>query len=186
MTWFLVAVVVVAVVVIAVLAVRRQRSEQLHRRLGPTYERAVDRHGDRRSAESELRRQLERHDAVVRDVSPEVRDRLCARWRVVQVGFVDDPRGAVGEAVSLVEAAMAERGYVDRGLDGDVRGDPPGDRYDLVAVDHPVLVDRYRSEVDGSGASSVDGLRDAFLHHRELFEALVQDAHAHRVPASRP
>jgi hypothetical protein len=182
MTWFLVAVVIVAVVAIAVLAMRRQRSEEMRRRFGPTYERALDRHGDRRSAESELRRQLERHDAEVRDLAPEVRDRLCARWRVVQVRFVDDPHGAVAEAASLVEMAMVERGYI---ADGDGADDPSHERYDLVAFDHPALIDRYRTDAAATGTSSVDALRDVFVHHRELFEALVQERHARRVPASR-
>lgn len=178
MMWFLLVFLVAAVVAIGIVVMEKRRTDDLRRRFGPEYDRAVEQHGARRAAESDLRRRLERRRAAeVRDLPPKVHERLCARWRVVQTGFVDDPQASVAEAARLVEQAMAERGYVD--------DDSDTDRYELVAVDHPVMVERFRSAprvgtgTDGLGdapALSADELRGLFLQHNELFEALVGDS----------
>jgi hypothetical protein len=230
MMWFLLVVLVAAVVVIGIVVMERRRTMALRERFGPEYERAVEQHGARRAAESDLRGRLERRrSAEVRELSPKVRERLCARWRVVQTGFVDDPQASVAEAARLVDQVMVERGYLgdgsvghrdvddvdhrdvddgdgdrdvddgdgdravdrDQPLDGD-RGDSGDtDRYELVAVDHPVLVERFRSAsrvgtgADGLGdapALSADELRVLFLQHNELFEALVGDSGTPRSP----
>ncbi|HEX5946217.1 MAG TPA: hypothetical protein VFY82_08070 [Acidimicrobiales bacterium] len=183
--WFLLVVLVAAVVAIGIVVMDKRRTDELRRRFGPEYERAVEQHGARRAAESDLRRRLERRrSAEVRDLSPKVRERLCARWRVVQTGFVDDPQASVAEAARLVEQAMTARGYLADGSDTD-RYELDTDRYELVAVDHPVMVDRFRSAPrvgtgsDGLGdapALSADELRALFLQHNELFEALVGDS----------
>ena len=215
MMWFLLIVLVAAVVAIGIVVMEKRRTEALRRRFGPEYDRAVEQHGARRAAESDLRRRLERRRAAeVRDLPPKVHERLCARWRVVQTGFVDDPQASVAEAARLVEEAMAERGYLDdrsevrdagdgsvgsratgreRPSDGDRADRSDTDRYELVAVDHPVLVERFRSAprvgtgADGLGdapALSADELRALFLQHDEQFEALVGGADTRR--SARP
>ena len=88
-----------------------------------------------------------------------------------------------------------DRDVVDRDGDGrdvggrghaDRDGDGVADRYELVAVDHPALVERLRNAprvgsdgdgVDGAPALSADDLRVLFLQHQEMFEALVDDHH---------
>lgn len=180
MMWLMLVVLAVLAVAAAWVVVDKRRSTQLRDRFGPEYERVAERHGDRRAAESELRGRLaRRRDTDLRELTPEDRDRYAQRWQRVQAAFVDDPRRAVNEAALLVEQAMAERGYLDAGGEGD--GDSERDRYELVAVDHPELVERFRT-ADASG--SVDDLRAEFLCHRELFDALVNGdpaAHAEAV-----
>lgn len=181
---------VVVVVAVVVVALNKRRSAQLRDRFGPEYERVVDRHGDRRSAESELRERLDRRrHADLRELTEDDRDRYAGRWRVVQGMFVDDPRRAVDEGAQLVEQVMAERGYLasdDATHDDDGDGAVDHDRYELVAVDHPGLVEHYRSARSGDlGSESVDELRQAFLHHRQLFEALVQGEQAEQAEVAR-
>jgi hypothetical protein len=190
MMWLTLVVLVVVAIAVALVVIDKRRSTQLRARFGPEYERAVDCHGDRRAAESELRGRLaRRRDTDLRELTPEDRNRYAERWQRVQAAFVDDPRRAVGEAAVLVEQVMAERGYLADGTDadgadadGDGDGDGGGDRYELVAVDHPELVERFRS-ADASG--SVDDLREQFLHHRELFGELVKGDGAEHAEAVR-
>jgi hypothetical protein len=188
MTWLIVVLAVVAVVAIGIVVVEKRRSALLRDRFGPEYERALDRHGDRRAAESDLRARLKRRREVdLRDLTVESRERYTSRWRLVQAAFVDDPRGSVHEAGALVEQVMAERGYLVTDADADHDGDGVVDRYELVAVDHPRLVERLRavrSAGDGdegrSGATlgsesgSVDELRETFLRLRDLFDAMTE------------
>jgi hypothetical protein len=181
MMWLMLVVLAALAIALGLFLLVKRRSAQLQERFGPEYERAVDRHGDRRAAESELRGRLaRRRDTDVRELSPDDRGRYAERWQRVQAAFVDDPRRAVSEAAVLVEQAMAERGYLAGGTDDD--DDGGSDRYQLVAVDHPELVERFRA-ADASG--SVDDLREQFLHHRELFGALVHGDGAERVEGVR-
>lgn len=192
MTWLIILLAVVAVVAVGMVVVERRRSAALRERFGPEYERVLDHHGDRRAAESDLRARLKRRRSVdVRELPAESRDRYTARWRVVQAAFVDDPPGSVREAAALVEQVMDERGYLAHEADAspaDHDGDGAVDRYELVAIDHPALVERIRAaqSVDGGhdprATASIDDRREAFLGHRELFDALVHaDADAEPV-----
>jgi len=76
---------------------------------------------------------------------------LRRRWESVQVGFVDDPRQAVGEADSLVSSVIEEL------VDG-------------------FRQQRQRLEAQWSRGAQVstDELRDAFQRYREFFERLLQ------------
>jgi GNAT superfamily N-acetyltransferase len=180
MTWLVVALVAVALIAIGAYVMEKQRSAALRRRFGPEYERALgDADGNRRAAETQLRERLRRRAAVdVRDLEPAVRARYSSRWRALQMGFVDDPAAAVAEAEALVDQLVDDRGYAaaasaDDGSDED-RSDE--DRYELVAVDHAVAVEQHRQARGIPDDGPVDDLRQAFLHHRALFEALLGDA----------
>jgi hypothetical protein len=180
MTWLVVALVAVALIAIGAYVMEKQRSAALRRRFGPEYERALgDADGNRRAAETQLRERLRRRAAVdVRDLEPAVRARYSSRWRALQMGFVDDPAAAVAEAEALVDQLVDDRGYAaaasaDDGSDED-RSDE--DRYELVAVDHAVAVEQHRQARGVPDDGPVDDLRQAFLYHRALFEALLGDA----------
>ena len=77
---------------------------------------------------------------------------LRRQWESVQVGFVDDPRGAVDEAERLVARVVEE------------------------------LVNRFRQQrqeleeswSQDSDESSINDLRQAFQHYRDFFERLLQ------------
>lgn len=181
MTWLVVVLVVIALVAVGAYVMEKQRSTALKQRFGPEYDRALAEHGDRRAAEAHLRHRLKRRREVdVTDVPPAARERYETRWRLVQAGFVDGPANSVVEAEALVEQLMNERGYTatESGADHDADGDGVDDRYEVVAVDHPQLVEHHRAAQGVAPTAPVDDLRAAFLHHRALFRALLGAADA--------
>jgi hypothetical protein len=173
--WVLVIILLIVVAAAGVVIVRQRRSQQLQEGFGPEYGRTLADRGDRREAEAELLERQERHGQLeIRELEPHVRERYADRWRAAQRTFVDQPAAAVGEADALVSKVMRDRGY------------PVEDDFERraadISVDHPVVVENYRSaheiseRADRSEASTED-LRQAMIHFRELFDELlgVQD-----------
>ena len=170
----MIVVVVIAFLVIAItayLAMRRRRSLMLRERFGPEYDRVVRREGDVRKGEGVLEfRQKRRERFELRTLSPVDRSSFEQRWNEVQARFVDDPKGAVTVADSLVMEVMQARGY------------PVGDfeqRAADISVDHPVVVENYRSAHDialrhNRGQASTEDLRKAMVHYRTLFQELLE------------
>ena len=169
----LAGVVVLVIAVLAWLYVQKRRSTTagLRQKFGPEYERAVQRHGSERKAEVKLANRQDRVEKLnVRYLDSVERERFSTQWESVQSRFVDSPRGAVAEADDLVSSLMKTRGYPVSDFD---------QRADDISVDHPRVVENYRSahhialQVGKDGASTED-LRTAMIHYRSLFEELVQ------------
>jgi hypothetical protein len=174
------AVVILLAVIVLLVAVaglvlstrRRRRSEALQGRFGPEYDRAVDQHGDRRTAESHLAAVSERRDALeIRDLSPADRDSFNEQWIAAQTLFVDDPGGAVRNADRLVADVMRKRGYPVDDFETKV---------DMVAADHPDVVEHYRAahrlarqQPDTTTDDRTEDQRQAFVHYRALFAELL-------------
>lgn len=181
MEWLILLLVLVAVVVGVALVVTRTRSAALRERFGAEYHRAVEEHGDRRRAEAGLRAVAKRRiELDIRPLSAESRDRYLLRWRDSQARFVDAPVRAVAEADSLVGQVLRERGYPTGDFDEQVA---------MVAADHGDRADDYRQAYDihrGTGASTTDDLRQAFLHYRAVFQALVADSAVAAADAPSP
>jgi len=166
----------VVILVIAVLAwlfvqKRRNTTAGLRQKFGPEYERAVQQQGSERKAEAKLADRQERVEKLkIRDLDPMERERFSKQWESIQSRFVDSPRGAVAQADDLVSSLMKTRGYPVSDFD---------QRADDISVDHPRVVENYRSaheialRVGQSGASTED-LRTAMIHYRSLFAELVQ------------
>ena len=166
----LVVLVVIAVGFMLAIVERYWHSRQLRSRFGPEYEHAVDSTGDRHRAESSLQQRVERRrELQIRELSQDARDRYTREWRGLQGRFVDDPRGAVEEADSLVSRVMTDRGYPE--------GDFEQHAAD-VSVDHAAAVPGYRSAhavmLFGSrNLVAIDDLRQAMVQYRDLFTHLV-------------
>jgi hypothetical protein len=172
----LIALVAAAMLVLAALAwlyVRRRKTTTaaLRQRFGPEYERAVREQGSERRAEAHLADREKRvEELMIRDLDPTERERFSGQWHALQSRFVDDPKGAVTEADTLVSVVMQARGY------------PVADfnqRAADVSVDHPRVVTNYRSAHEvalrlGKGEASTEDLRTAMIHYRSLFEELVR------------
>jgi hypothetical protein len=131
----------------------------------------VQQRGSRRKAEAELGSRVERREGLeIRSLSPAARDRYLESWTQVQSQFVDNPEGAVTAADQLVASVMNERGY-------------PMDDFEArtgdISVDHPQVVERYRSahgiaQKNDRGEATTEDLRQALKHYRALFEELLE------------
>jgi FtsZ-interacting cell division protein ZipA len=175
-----VAVIVIALIVIAAIAFatsRKRRSLKLKQRFGPEYDRVVQQEGDARKAEGVLEfRQKRREKFKLRALTAADKSSFDIRWREVQARFVDDPKGAVTVADSLVTDVMQARGY------------PVGEFEQKAAdlsVDYPVIVDNYRAAHaialrHGAGQASTEDLRQAMVHYRTLFQELLDENHSER------
>jgi len=169
----LVAVILLIIVVLTWLYVRNRKrtTAELRHKFGPEYERAVLTHGSERKAEAKLADREKRVEKLnIRDLDPLERERFLKRWESVQSNFVDSPKGAVAEADDLVSSLMKTRGYPVSDFD---------QRTADISVDHPQVVENYRSAHDialrvGKDAATTEDLRTAMIHYRSLFEELVQ------------
>ena len=165
----------VAVVILVVLALwlrARQRSHGLQNRFGSEYDRTLEGSESRKEAEQELReRERRREELDIIPLDDGARAQYMEAWQGVQQRFVDAPAESVAEADVLVMQVMRDRGY-------------PVDDFERraadVSVDHPDVVEHYRSAHAVAGRSRADGsdteeLRGAVVHYRALFEALLED-----------
>lgn len=172
--WVLIAIVVVALVAVVVWqALARRRTGRLQEQFGPEYERALGTTDSKQEAEAELQaREERRRQLEIRPLPQASRDRYLQSWQSVQGQFVDDPRGAVASADSLIQSVMAERGYPIEDFD---------QRAADVSVDHPLVVENYReghrlAQASAEGSDSTEDLRQAMRHYRALFDELVEPA----------
>jgi len=178
-TWIwvvIVAVVVVVVLVAIAVALGRSRRRHLQDRFGPEYDRAVDQADHRRDAERDLREREARHDELeLKPLSDASRERYTNQWRDMQSGFVDRPQVAVSDADRLITDLMRERGY------------PVDDfetRSDLISVDHPDVVENYRTahsiaQRNVEGRTTTEDLRQAVISYRALFDEMLVDEPTH-------
>jgi hypothetical protein len=131
----------------------------------------VQTHGSERRAEAKLVDREKRVEKLkIRDLDPTERERFSDQWNSVQSRFLDYPKGAVTEADELVSSLMQTRGYPVTDFD---------QRAADISVDHPRVVDNYRSAHEialrlRKGEASTEDLRTAMIHYRSLFEELVQ------------
>jgi len=166
----IIAVVALIVIALVIWELNRRRTKRLRAQFGPEYDRTVAELGRRSRAEASLAERTERvHKLSIRALSSAERDRFVEEWGRIQTHFVDAPAGAVAEADQLLGDVMATCGY------------PVGDfeqRAADVSVDHPVVVQNYRSAHSIalrhlSGQASTEDLRRAMIHYRALFDELV-------------
>lgn len=172
--WVLIAVLAVIAVAAIIVAARatagHRRTAHLKQHFGPEYERLVGESGDPSVAENELvAREQERKKLDVVALTPESRACYEEHWRAVQTAFIDNPSGAVADADRLVTLVMRERGY-------------PVDDFERraadISVDHPDVVDNYRSAhgihlAQERGDVGTERQREAFVHYRALFDKLL-------------
>jgi hypothetical protein len=168
------AVVVLLTIIVAFVLYMKKRKKttaELRGRFGTEYDRAVQQHGSERKAEAKLTDREARIKMLkIRDLDSMERERYVSQWQAVQSRFVDYPKGTVTEADELVCSLMKARGYPVADFD---------QRAADISVDHPRVVENYRSAHDialrvGSGSVTTEELRTAMINYRSLFDELVQ------------
>jgi len=172
--WVLIAIAIVVVLAAIVWqALSRRRTGKLQQQFGPEYDRALTGADSKRDAEAELQDREERRRRLeIRPLSQAARDRYLQTWESTQAQFVDAPQSAVASADSLIQTVMTERGYPVEDFE---------QRAADISVDHPEVVENYRtahrlSHASSEGDCSTEDLRQAMRHYRALFDELVEPA----------
>lgn len=176
-TWIVIAMalVLLAIVLALVLVRNRRETDRLRNHFGDEYDRRVEQTGSEKQARRDLAGVEERRDQLqVQPLAAAARERYLQRWQMVQADFVDRPGHAVDQAGDLVNDVMRERGYPVDDMDTEA---------DMVAVDHPEVVQDFRAAADarrrhresGGKDSTTEELRRAMVHYRALFERLVDE-----------
>jgi hypothetical protein len=164
-----VMVLVVAAVILFYL--RAQKSRRLREHFGPEYHRAVNEAGNAR-AQTILENRAKRVKKFdIHPLEPADRRRLVEQWRLVQARFVDDPHGTVGDADRLLGQVMSARGYPIADFEQQAAD---------LSVNHPRVIEHYRAGHaiavrHAQGQASTEDLRQALIHYRELFSALIEE-----------
>ena len=184
------AIVIVVIIVIAIVAalavptLRARQRNRLQQRFGPEYGRRVEEVGDRKKAEQQLADVAQRRDELdIKDLSADQRASFTRDWEAVQVRFVDEPTAALDSADTLLAEVMRARGYPVENFE---------ERADLVAADHPNVVEHYRAAHQAherhrsSGEVETEDLRQAFVHYRALFDALLGRDERRATQPTRP
>lgn len=173
----IVIVVAAAVAAVAFITSRKRRSMKLRERFGPEYDRVLQQEGDARKAEGVLEfREKRREKFKIRPLSDTDRSSFTTRWNEVQARFVDDPRGSVTVADSLISEVMQARGYPIGEFD---------QRAADISVDHPLVVENYRAAHEiavrhSAGKASTEEMRQAMVHYRVLFQELLEERETYK------
>jgi hypothetical protein len=170
------------VLIIAAIVHKQRTTARLRKNFGAEYSRAVLEYGSERKAQAALvQREAHVHKLALRPLSDLQRERYLADWATVQSRFVDFPKGAVIEADELVTSLLHARGYLASGFEQGA---------EEISVAYPGLIENYRSAhavavLSAQGEASTEGLRNAMIQYRGLFDELVKaDAPAEFHPVS--
>jgi hypothetical protein len=184
------AIVILVVVLLAVLFAAGwflgglARSRRLRNRFGPEYDHSLETAENRRAAERELAAREKRYAQLeLKPLSVAARARYTEQWARIQEEFVDEPASAVANADELVHSAMRERGYPTEGFEQQAAD---------LSVEHGQVINHYRDahRIRERGDAQTEDLRQAFVHYRTIFHALVgpvetADPNGAEVPTAR-
>lgn len=178
----LVPILLLALVVIAAgltiwLIILRMRSARLKKKFGPEYDYTLDKLGDRRTAEEDLKeREVRVVNLDIRPLEDKEKDRYHHEWIEDQAEFVDDPKKSVDKANLLITEVMIARGF------------PVADfeqRTEDLSVIMPDLVPKYREAnsiavKNRDGGASTEELRQAMMDFHSLIDELLGTVHSNQ------
>jgi hypothetical protein len=171
----LAAIVVLIVVGLVIwIAIVSLRSLRLKRKYGPEYDYTLDKLGDHRTAEAELKEREKRVVKLdIRSLNEHEREQYHAEWTEIQASFVNDPAKSVGRANRLITEVMIARGF------------PVADFEQRVAdlsVLYPNFAPKYRqanaiTSKTHNEAVSTEDLRQAMVDYHSLIDQLLETVH---------
>lgn len=166
--------VVIAIGLIVTITTLRLRSRNLKQKFGQEYDYTLERSGDRRTAEAELKEREKRvNDFNLRPLNESERDRYHEEWIEIQASFIDDPLGSTERANRAITEVMIARGFPVEDFE---------ERSKDLSVLYPNYVPGYReantiltkSKDDGI---STEDLRQAMVKFHSLFDELISYVH---------
>jgi hypothetical protein len=168
------ALVVIIAAVVLVFLIFWIRSRRLKNKFGPEYDYTVEKLGDRRAAEVDLKQREKRVTHLeIHPLGDEASQKYHEEWIAIQSRFVDDPAGTVDQANRMITEVMIARGFPVE--DSEQRS------ADL-SVFYPELVTGYRAAQDilskkQAGTVSTEELRQAMVNFHSMFDQLVSITH---------
>jgi hypothetical protein len=160
----------VALAGVVFLFIAHRKTRTLKSRFGSEYERAVEKEGSVRRAETVLDERKKRVAKYqIRPLTREERDYYTNEWRSTQGRFVDDPKATVSRADGLVRQALGARGYPMNDFEGQAAD---------LSVDHPGFLGEYRIAHEIAvrserGQGTTEDLRLAMQYYRNIFEEIA-------------
>lgn len=168
--WTLILVaIIVAFVAAGWLAWHWHRTRKMKQQFGSEYDHVLEEKGNRRQAERELQQRQERVEQLdIRPLSDHERKRYADRWKAIQADFVDEPAAAIAEAHKVITEVMNARGYPVTARE---------DREADLSVEYAELLQQYRDarRIARKPSASTEDLRQALVHYRALFGALLEE-----------
>ncbi len=174
--------VVIAVGLIIWIASLSFRSARLKKKYGPEYDYTLDKLGDRRTAEADLKEREKRvHQLDLHELNDHEKDRYHTEWTEIQADFVDDPAKSVDRANRLITEVMIARGFPVEDFE---------QRSADLSVLYPNFAPKYRqanalATKIQEGNTSTEDLRQAMLNYHSLFDQLLGTVHTPE-PAKEP
>lgn len=162
--------IVLAIALIVWLSYLIARSRRLKKKFGPEYDYAVNKMGDRRAAETDLKERLQRvNNLEIHELDDEKVKHYHNEWIDIQAEFVDDPVQSIHRASQLITEVMIARGF------------PVADfnqRSADLSVLYPEFVPKYREAnaiamKNQDGGASTEELRQAIVDYHSLFDELL-------------
>jgi hypothetical protein len=170
---------VAAIVVVLLLAFvlfrtfRRNRGKRdFAEHYGEEYQRLVAETGSREKAEERLvGRERRVADYHLHALDKAAQERYLTQWKNVQASFIDDPKASLTQAGDDLDKVLSEQGYPNADFDR-LSAD--------LSVNHPAAVKNFRvaHEIalkNKEGKTTTEDLRQAMVHYKALFAALVTD-----------
>ncbi len=167
-------VVVIALGLIVWIVSLSVRSLRLKKKYGPEYDYTLDKLGDRRTAETDLKDREKRVVKLdIRSLDDHEKERYHGEWTQIQASFVDDPAKSVEQANRLITEVMIARGF------------PVADfeqRAADLSVLYPNFAPKYRqantiASKAQQGGASTEELRQAMIDYHSLFDQLLETVH---------
>ncbi len=139
---------------------------------GEEYQRLVAETGSREKAEERLTARERRvTDYHLHALDKTAQERYATQWKSAQASFIDDPKASLAQAGEVLDKVLSEQGYPTVDFDR-LSAD--------LSVNHPAATQDFRiaHEIalkNKEGKTTTEDLRQAMVHYKALFAALMTD-----------